>query len=72
MCNVPFFQLKAEFQSRLANIIPVEKGSSLHFEILYDNSINNISNPDPNISINRGLNPADKEMADGTITFFDN
>lgn len=70
LCNSPFFLLeKSNFFGGLQKNYVAPKGSRVLVEIMYDNTVNNIVNPDPNATIPQGLNPWDEEMAAAFVSF---
>lgn len=70
LCNSPFYLLdKNVFFSGLPENFPAPKGSRVVIEITYDNTADNVVNPDPSATIPQGLNPWDEEMAAAFISF---
>lgn len=70
LCNSPFYLLdKNVFFAGLKENFPAPKGSRVVVEITYDNTADNVANPDPSAKIPQGLNPWDEEMAAAFISF---
>ena len=70
LCNSPFYLLdKSVFFGGLPKNFQALKGSRIVVEIAYDNTTDNIVNPDPSVIIPQGLNPWDEEMAAAFISF---
>lgn len=63
LCNVPFYQFKYEISPTLAHHQFLRRGSKLRVELQYDNSDENIANPNPHIDVPSGLQTEDQEMA---------
>lgn len=69
--SIPFYLYKHNKFVKFEKPVIAEVGSELHFNVKYDNSMQNIGNPNPNQSVSTGLSILNNEMYLMIITYSD-
>lgn len=70
LCSVPFYLEKDVSHASFTQQLEVAPGSYLLIDMKYDNSLNNISNPDPNAKVEKGMDSSNQEMGTVFIVYY--